>query len=93
MCVYNIGTLYMSLRALVSLVEFYMTGYQYLCACHFEYTVVDSHPPFLMFATEEIVRKIGLILEVVFGGGKSDYEEWKEQNKGRKASKSVSVAS
>ncbi len=39
------------------------------------------------------MRKIGLILEVVFGGGKSDYEEWKELTKGRKASKSVSVAS
>ncbi len=39
------------------------------------------------------MRKIGLILEGVFGRAKSDYDEWKEQNKGRKASKSVSVAS
>ncbi|XP_064400650.1 target of rapamycin complex 2 subunit MAPKAP1-like [Halichondria panicea] len=55
------------------------------------YKHLDFEAPVAM--AKEIVRKIGLILEVVFGGGKSDYEEWKEQNKGRKASKSVSVAS
>ena len=38
--------------------------------------------------TEEIVRKLNLILDGVSGGARSDFLEWKEQNKGKKGGKS-----
>ena len=40
------------------------------------------------FYIEEIVRKLNLIIDGVSGGARSEYLEWKEQNKGKKGGKS-----
>lgn len=40
-------------------------------------------------SSEEIVRKLSLILDGVSGGARSEYMEWKEQNKTKKGAKTT----